>query len=134
MYATRFLRLAWILAILSCEAKEGKVAYFNVGVMFPIVSSGIEVSDGVVYMAAMEMAINEINDKFDGVHDNILPLTELRMVAKNPIQTFGGGAIAAAQMLEVDEGRGVVGVVGPAALATLQGNICQRLVEQSLSI
>ena len=35
---------------------------------------------GVREMAAVEMAINRVNDKHDGIHDGLLPRTKVRLI------------------------------------------------------
>ena len=115
------LVIAAIWTHLRCVVDAEKPKYFNVGLIFPIATPEWTVSPGVKFFAAMDMAFDEINNKHDGVYDDILPLTELRMVTRNPPQTFGRGALAASAMLGVDNGKGVMACVGPASQASLKG-------------
>jgi hypothetical protein len=96
--------------------------YFNIGLMFPIATTTNQKSPGVKFMAAMEMAIDEINNKTDGVLDDLLPYTELRMVVRSPLTTFARGAAAASDMLVADDDKGVIACVGPAGLNPMKGN------------
>lgn len=68
------------------------------------------------------MAIDEINNKSDGILDTFLPFTELRMVVRSPIETFGAGATDAINMLGVDNHIGVIACVGPSDLASMKGS------------
>ena len=77
------LVVAVIWPHLRCVVDAEKPKYFNVGLMFPIATPEWTVSPGVKFFAAMDMAIDEINNKHDGVYDDILPFTELRMVTGN---------------------------------------------------
>ena len=36
---------------------------------------------GVRQMAAVQMAINRVNDKYDGIHDKLLPRTKVRLIS-----------------------------------------------------
>lgn len=116
------MKLLFIISLsfgryIACSPPE----YFNVGLMFPIATDDFEVSNGVKYIAAMEMAIDEINDKTDGVNDDLLPHTELRMVVRSPLSAFEIGAEAAGEMVRIDDGKGVIGCVGPAELRPMKG-------------
>jgi hypothetical protein len=95
--------------------------YFNIGLMFPISNLDYSPSVGVQYIAAMEMAIDEINNKTDGILDDLLHYTELRMVVRSPLASFAMGASAASEMVAIDNGKGVIACVGPAGLNPMRG-------------
>lgn len=59
------------------------------------------------------MAIDDINNKTDGVHDDLLPSTELRSVLRSPRQLFKLGVEAASEMISVDSGNGIMACIGP---------------------
>jgi ABC-type branched-subunit amino acid transport system substrate-binding protein len=94
--------------------------YFNIGAMYPLATKDMEESKGVQYIEAIMMAVDEINDKTDGIYDDVLPHTELRVVARAPLRTFSLGASNALELLTVD--KGVLAVIGPAGLHALEGS------------
>ncbi len=103
--------------------KATRPAYYDIGIMYPIADETLSVPNemGVIYGNIMLMAIDEINNKTDGVYDFLLPETELRVVAYQPIDTFASGAIGADMMATMDDQSGVLGVVGPTTRSTLSG-------------
>ena len=48
-----------------------------VGGLFPQFHHDVVDQAGVRYMAAVQMAINKVNNKTDGVYDNLLPNTQV---------------------------------------------------------
>eukprot|EP01041_Mallomonas_annulata_P014487 gene14487-30841_t len=69
--------------------------------------------DGTQQIAAIIMALNQINNKHDGVYDDILPATQIRFALRTPVQNFLKGLKAADDMSSVVfDGQGVKGVIG----------------------
>ena len=120
-WAFKAFCLIFVWAISGNGVQADRPEYFNVGIMFPISTTSGKAAPTVKYMAAMDIAIDAINNKHDGLFDDILPLTELRMVVRSPLRTFGLGANAATSMLAADNGKGVIACAGPAASNAMKG-------------
>ena len=67
------------------------------------------------------MAINDINNKTDGIHDDLLPKTTLREVFRFPPATFSTAVNDAVELTKIDGGRGIMGLVGPYSLRATLG-------------
>eukprot|EP01041_Mallomonas_annulata_P018523 gene18523-37490_t len=75
--------------------------------------NGHQYHDGTHQIAAMMMAVKEINNKNDGVHDNLLPNTTIKFVLRTPTQDFLQGLEAAQYIVnEAFEGEGAHIIVG----------------------
>ncbi len=106
------------------EAKKiPRIEYFNVGVMYPISNKAVTVPNiqGIEFGSAVLMAIREINDKTDGIEDELLPDTVLRPVVRTPYRSFAYGAVKATEMVTVDHNEGVIACIGPALAIPLSG-------------
>jgi hypothetical protein len=112
-------------------------AVINLGGMFaPIDATGAMSLSQAEHLAAFVMAINEINDKTDGVYDTILPSTTLSFAVR------GGPTYATAMggFLDLEQsfsGDGVVSVVNalPTADALLVNQVSkQQKVAQVVSV
>eukprot|EP01041_Mallomonas_annulata_P012206 gene12206-25635_t len=93
---------------------DGYPQSINIGLMASrLTTTGDLYVDGSHRISAMLMALKEINDKSDGVHDDLLPKTKLKFALKTPIQTFIRGLEAAQELTkESFGGQGVKAVVG----------------------
>ena len=69
------------------------------------------------------MAINDINNKTDGIYDDILPNTEMRQIFRYPQALFALAVNYAVELAKIDGGRGVMGLVGPYAARGTQGKL-----------
>jgi hypothetical protein len=73
---------------------------------------------GTQSLAAMIMALNEINNKSDGIYDDILPNTKLQFVVRPTKRSFSISVNSAAYVAGTAfGGQGVIAAVGPASLA-----------------
>eukprot|EP01041_Mallomonas_annulata_P005370 gene5370-10730_t len=86
----------------------------NIGVIASqFKSDGVLSVDGTHQIAAIVMALNQINNKHDGIYDDILPTTQMRFALRTPVQNFLKGLKAADEMSNVVfNGNGVKGVIG----------------------
>lgn len=98
--------------------------HFNVGMMFPIAEASTwrKHEGGALAEAAMLMAFDEINDKTDGIADDLLPGVALRVVVRSPLASFTKGVDSAEDMLGVNGGEGVLINIGPYSFSSTQGN------------
>lgn len=69
------------------------------------------------------MAIDQINNKTDGIYDNILPSTQLKTIFRPCENKFFLGATEAHSLLEVDPLHDVMANIGPFGNYTLQGAV-----------
>ncbi len=92
-----------------------RIPYFNIGVMYSVADETMETPSvqGVEFGAAIMMAINEINDKHDGIEDELLPHTPLRLVVKQPRDSFTDGAVQAVNMRAIHSDDEVIACIGP---------------------
>ena len=107
--------------------------YIKLGGLF----NAFSFSDGSINLAHVEkmhaflMAVRHINDKHDGIYDDILPNTTI--VIKNCDNNFNGGAIAMSEMFVGFGGSGVHAVVGgldnDATVAMDRMNINHKIVQ-----
>lgn len=96
--------------------------YFEVGVMYPIVTDTHEPHEtGQKAIAAIKMAFDHINDKADGVADELLTDVQLRMVARSPLASFAEGAMDAIDMLGARHEDSFMACVGPANIDSIRG-------------
>ena len=76
-YAKYLLFITECLLIVSWASPP---KYIHIGGLFPVVTPDNTVNwDGFQYMAAFLMAVKEINDKKDGIEDNLLPRTKIKI-------------------------------------------------------
>ena len=64
------------------------------------------------------MAIEDLNNKTDGIFDTLLPQIELDYIVRSPVGTFSRAAMGAVNMLE---SHSVKACIGPYAYAALKG-------------
>eukprot|EP01041_Mallomonas_annulata_P014803 gene14803-31446_t len=107
-----------LLFISSCFCSRSAVETYpqtiNIGIIASrLTTTGIINTDGVHQIAAIVMAIKEINDKTDGVHDELLTHTQIKFALRTPSQNFLRGLEAAQDMANVVfGGDGVKAVIG----------------------
>lgn len=103
--------------VLFLENAYGIIQEVNIGGMFPLLTLAGEVDyKGIQYGAAIYMAIREINNKNDGILDNLLPNTTLKLAIRSPRRSFLLAVTTAiALSTTVFNGAGVSAVIGPVA-------------------
>ncbi|CAM9804756.1 unnamed protein product, partial [Ectocarpus fasciculatus] len=75
---------------------------------------------GIMQLTSMQIALDHINNKTDGVADELLPKIELRMVARAPLPTFTSGAVAAIEMTAVEHNKSVIACTGPGSIDAMR--------------
>lgn len=96
--------------------------HYNIAVMFPIVTSDHQPHiAGNLDAAAIFMAFDAINNKTDGIADDLLPNIELRMVARSPLSSFSNGAVMAVDILEKRYQDQIIACIGPYGLESSTG-------------
>mmetsp|Transcript_24202 Transcript_24202/g.24815 ORF Transcript_24202/g.24815 Transcript_24202/m.24815 type:complete len:974 (+) Transcript_24202:99-3020(+) len=96
----------------------------NIGVMISVRTTRNTPSTNIPYLGAVLMAIDHINNKNDGMYDDILPETTLRIVHSGSNgNKFLQGALIASNLLQVDPTRGIMINIGPIGNYSLQGAI-----------
>eukprot|EP01041_Mallomonas_annulata_P010083 gene10083-21015_t len=100
--------------LFSCFVVEAYPQTINVGVIAsPFTTTGTIITDGTHQIAAIIMALKEINDKTDGIHDDLLPHTQIKFALRAPAQNFLRGLEAAQDMsTDVFGGKGIKAVIG----------------------
>ena len=94
----------------------------NVGVMYSMFNAaGEKDMAGIMQLTGMQIALDHINNKTDGVADDLLPSVELRMAAQAPLPTFTSGAAAAIEMTGVEHRKGVIACAGPGSIEAMRG-------------
>lgn len=68
------------------------------------------------------MAFDQINNKTDGIFDDILPHTTLRIIHRTSKNKFRVGVVNAYALLQIDQKNSVMANIGPLGKNTLQGN------------
>lgn len=118
LLSTLLQYLFLISRIISCQ----QLREANIGLMFPIQYEGVIHPIGPAALAAAMMAVDEINRKHDGIEDEILPNTKLKMVVRSPGGVFTLGATAAINMMYRDDGLDIAACIGPYSLGAIEGN------------
>lgn len=59
------------------------------------------------------MAIDDINNKTDGIYDNLLPNTVIRTAFRSPQILFSLAVDEAVELAHIDGGKGIMGLIGP---------------------
>jgi ABC-type branched-subunit amino acid transport system substrate-binding protein len=67
------------------------------------------------------LAFEDLNNKTDGVHDDILPDTYLRPSVRSPNTGFYYGSRYARDLLRIDGGKGIIANIGPSNSIPLRG-------------
>ena len=95
----------------------------HIGIHYsPYSTDGAISEGGKQQLAAMLMAINEINDKNDGIKDDVLAGTTLRVAVQAVPNTFFGASVGSHYLSsEAFGGTGVSAVVGPHSLSLTKG-------------
>ena len=107
-----FTALIGIIFALLLQVSCNDPPEINIGGLFdPFLPTGEVDLTQVENLAAFLMAVREINDKSDGMWDDILPNTQLKVVVR---EGFGleGAFRATIDLIEAFEGAGVTGIVG----------------------
>ncbi|CAN0174891.1 unnamed protein product, partial [Ectocarpus fasciculatus] len=75
---------------------------------------------GIMQLTGMQIALDHINNKTDGVADELLPMIELRMVARAPLPTFTSGTRAAIDLIDASHRKGVIACAGPGSIEAMR--------------
>lgn len=67
------------------------------------------------------MAFDQINNKTDGIFDDLLPDTYLKFIYKPANNKYLQGAVVADHLLKVDPINGIIANIGPLGNYSLQG-------------
>jgi ABC-type branched-subunit amino acid transport system substrate-binding protein len=103
--------LACIIVGVLADNNVTRPAIINLGGMFdPISVNGVLTVSQAEHLAAFTMAIKEINDKTDGVYDDVLPSTQLAIAVRGSA-SLAGSTAGYLQLEQVFSGEGVVAVV-----------------------
>ena len=112
------------LALFVTVCSATLVDHANVGVMYSMFdAAGQPDTAGIMQLTGMQIALDHINNKTDGVADDLLPSVELRMVARAPQPTFTSGAGTAIDMAYATERRGTIACVGPGSIEAMRGSV-----------
>lgn len=93
-------------------------AELRIGLAFPffLASEGSfsPYGDGMQTLASFLMAVREINDKTDGIADELLPYSQLVFAARNSRGLYNYALLSAIDLAQnAFGGEGVQGVIGP---------------------
>lgn len=106
------------LVLSSSVTADGYPTEVNIGFVFPMFEYAtpyVVNYDGVQYLAAFLMAVNDINNKNDGIHDELLPKTKLKYAVRSSTGAFIDNVKdAIALSTRVFNGSGICGCVGGA--------------------
>jgi hypothetical protein len=103
--------LLWCMWLASVLVMGSVPAEIQVGGLFaPVAPNGNLYTDQAEHIAAFVMAINEINNKTDGIHDDLLPNTTLTYAVRAD-QAMTGALTNALTLESLFGGSGVVAVV-----------------------
>eukprot|EP01041_Mallomonas_annulata_P005118 gene5118-10239_t len=107
------LALLLIFNLSKCLSLKSRSS-INIGIFGDKYTSGRKVDvEGTHNIAAMLLAINEINNKTDGLYDDLLPSTTIKFALRSTQGNFLSASNAAQDFaLHVFNGSGVVGAVG----------------------
>mmetsp|Transcript_6932 Transcript_6932/g.10400 ORF Transcript_6932/g.10400 Transcript_6932/m.10400 type:complete len:889 (-) Transcript_6932:122-2788(-) len=110
--------LVAVLSVVSGLCVATWTQEYKTGVMFNnFLSTGDIDPEGLQYKSAILLAISEINNKTDGIYDDILPNITFSVISAQPANTKTAGAVSA--LYAVDEG--VRAVIGPQENAPIEG-------------
>jgi hypothetical protein len=97
-------------------------SHVNVGIMYPKVdANGRPHVNGLQHLTGVQIALDHINNKADGVADDLLPGVELRLVARSPSNTFTAGAQAAIEIITAGNESGILACVGSGEQESFEG-------------
>jgi len=109
--------LIYLIHLLVWLSEASTLNDVNIGVVMSLLSYGSISVSNVEVEPAILMAIREINNKSDGIYDNILPTTRIssRFLSTDTFRCSGLGATA------LTEGSGIVAYLGPDEEIALRG-------------
>jgi hypothetical protein len=88
-------------------------SHFNLAALSPILEKNGDISnDGIVIQHAILMALHQLNDKSDGIEDNLLASTTLKVSLQSSKPYFEGGVRVAQQQIDAFNGEQVMGCIG----------------------
>jgi ABC-type branched-subunit amino acid transport system substrate-binding protein len=96
--------------------------HFNVAGNSPILKAEGEISDvGIAVQHAIILALRELNDKNDGIADDILPETVLQIALRSQLPYFKNGVETAERQVDAFDGEKLMGSIGPSDFEVLYG-------------
>jgi hypothetical protein len=96
---------------------------FNVGAFFNLNNyDGTMDLSGVQAKEAILMAIREINNKSDGLYDDLLPNITFKLATEHPNILFSTSTVAANAIRTSFNGDGIRGCIGPGTNAAIAGD------------
>ena len=102
------LAFSCLLLFNMTKGNQNAPKFVNIGGMFQSFNH-----DGAQEMAAFLMAIREINDKYDGIADHLLPNTRLNFEVKSSDGSYLGAVLGALAMSMTDFNKtGILGCIG----------------------
>lgn len=103
-------------------------AELAIGALYPLYTQyGEIINEGRQQQAAVLMAIDEINNKTDGIADSLLPSTNLLLAVGKLRNTFFGAAEGARHVVRDSfNGTGVKAIIGPDRTEAAEG-ICYNV-------
>lgn len=103
----------------------------NIGFMFPIQLNGLVHPLGPAALSGAMMAVEEINNKADGLSDSLIPDTQINMLVRSPLVRFTYGAVDAINMMYRSDNLAVSACIGPFSLAATTGtHISFKMLER----
>lgn len=98
------------------------ITQYNVGAFFNLNKyDGTMDVEGVQAKEAILMALREINDKSDGLYDDLLPNITLKLATEHPNILFSTSTVAANSIRKSFQGNGVRACIGPSTNAAIAG-------------
>ena len=110
----------------STPSTTGIKGQLNVGAIFPTIdATGALNTVAMMRQAGFILAVREINNKTDGIFDDILPNVHVRIAVRDSHQTFANTVLAALDMIKTIGVQAVIGAgddfVSEALASILQG-------------
>jgi ABC-type branched-subunit amino acid transport system substrate-binding protein/heme/copper-type cytochrome/quinol oxidase subunit 2 len=97
-------------------------SHFNLAALSPILEKNGDISnDGIVIQHAILMALHQLNDKSDGIEDNLLASTTLKVSLQSSKPYFEEGVRVAQQQIDAFNGEQVMGCIGPYEYEVIYG-------------
>mmetsp|Transcript_24360 Transcript_24360/g.35740 ORF Transcript_24360/g.35740 Transcript_24360/m.35740 type:complete len:884 (-) Transcript_24360:202-2853(-) len=128
MYKLHWMVYAISISILSSQSTEisknkNIPSHFNIAGQVPLILQNEEPDkDSLAIQQAILMAINEINDKTDGIHDYLLPYTELYISIRDVDESFENGVYKSLELIDsFGDNERLTACIGPDNYDALRG-------------
>jgi hypothetical protein len=121
------LLLIYFLIYNTSVVSSHNLPSFSIGALFNLDKmDGTIDLEGVQTKEAILMAIREINNKSDGLYDDLLPDTQFTLATQHPGIMFSTSTIAANILRGSFNGYGVRACIGPGTNAAIAGDLPYR--------